>query len=159
MLNFYRRFIPSAARSQALLNQYLKDNTKKKGTINWSEEANSAFCECKTSVANATLLVHPLENVPLSLTVDASDFANGAVIDQLEHGIWKPLGFYSKKLSPAQVKYSTYDSELLAVYSAIKYFQHFIESKRFNIYTDHKPLTFAFSQKPDKASPRQARSG
>lgn len=84
MLNFYRRFIPNAAQSQALLNEYLGDNTKKKNIINWTEEANSAFCQCKISLANATLLVHPLENVPLSLTVDASDFAIGAVIEQLE---------------------------------------------------------------------------
>lgn len=79
MLNFYRQFIPNAAQSQALLNEYLRDNT-----INCTEEANSAFCQCKTSLSNATLLVHPLENAPLSLTVDASYFAIGAGIEQLE---------------------------------------------------------------------------
>ena len=32
-----------------------------------------------------------------------------------------------------------------------------LEGRQFSIYTDHKPITFAFQQKLDKASPRQAR--
>lgn len=32
-----------------------------------------------------------------------------------------------------------------------------LEGRSSHIYTDHKPLTFAFRQKLDKASPRQAR--
>ena len=32
-----------------------------------------------------------------------------------------------------------------------------LEGKNFTIYTDHKPLIYAFKQKPEKASPRQAR--
>jgi len=32
-----------------------------------------------------------------------------------------------------------------------------IEARRFVIYTDHKPLTFAFRQKPEKCTPRQFR--
>ncbi|KAG8190953.1 hypothetical protein JTE90_010817 [Oedothorax gibbosus] len=32
-----------------------------------------------------------------------------------------------------------------------------LEAREFTLYTDHKPLTFAFRQKNDKCSPRQAR--
>jgi len=32
-----------------------------------------------------------------------------------------------------------------------------VEARRFVIYTDHKPLTFAFRQKPEKCTPRQFR--
>jgi hypothetical protein len=37
---------------------------------------------------------------------------------------WQPLAFFSKKLNPAQHKYSAYDRELLAVYEAVKHFCH-----------------------------------
>jgi cleavage and polyadenylation specificity factor subunit 1 len=43
------------------------------------------------------------------------------------------------------------------VYEAIKYFQHVVEGRPFVIFTDHKPLTYAFQQHRDKCSPRQFR--
>jgi len=54
-------------------------------------------------------------------------------------------------------KYSAVDRELLAIYLAIKHFRHMVEARRFVIYTDHKPLTFAFRQKPEKRTLRQFR--
>lgn len=69
----------------------------------------------------------------------------------------QPLGFYSKRLTDAQKKYSTYDRELLAAYQGVKHFRHMLEARSFVLLIDHKPLTFAFKQKQDKASPRQAR--
>lgn len=46
---------------------------------------------------------------------------------------------------------------MLAIYSAIKYFRHILEGRPFSIFTDHKPIIFAFSQKHEKATPRQFR--
>ncbi|GFX10809.1 transposon Tf2-6 polyprotein [Trichonephila clavipes] len=65
--------------------------------------------------------------------------------------------FYSKKLNETQTRYSTYDRELLGIYLSVKHFKHLLEGNDFVIYTDHKPLTFAFKQKNEKASPRQQR--
>ncbi|GBN45796.1 hypothetical protein AVEN_162358-1, partial [Araneus ventricosus] len=68
---------------------------------------------------------------------------------------WKPLGFFSRKLSTAEQKYSAYDRELLAIFASIKYFRYLLERTKFTILTDHKPITYAFSQKIEKLSPRQ----
>ena len=81
----------------------------------------------------------------------------GAVLQLKVQGNWQPLAFFSKKLSPAQRKYNAYDRELLAIYEAVRHFRHMIEARHFTIYTDHKPLIFAFHQKRDKCSPRQFR--
>lgn len=70
---------------------------------------------------------------------------------------WQPLGFFTKALTTAQKKYSAYDRELLTVYDAVKKFRHILKGVSFVIYTDLKPLTFAFKQKSDKCSPRQFR--
>ncbi|GBM72644.1 hypothetical protein AVEN_117430-2-1, partial [Araneus ventricosus] len=61
------------------------------------------------------------------------------------------------KLNAAERKYSTYDRELLAIYSAIKFFRYFVEGRDFLVFTDHKPLTYAFKQNHEKNSPRQIR--
>ena len=46
---------------------------------------------------------------------------------------------------------------MLAAYAAVKRFRYFVEGRDFTIYTDHKPLTFAFQQDLNKRSPRQFR--
>ncbi|GFV00319.1 retrovirus-related Pol polyprotein from transposon 17.6 [Trichonephila clavipes] len=51
----------------------------------------------------------------------------------------------------------TYDRELLAMYISVKRFRHMLEGRDFIIYTDQKPLMYAFMQNPDKCSPRQWR--
>jgi len=81
----------------------------------------------------------------------------GAVLKQYHQGQWEPLGFFSKKFSSAQRNYSIYDGELQAVYSSLKFFRSMVEGRKLIIKTDHKPLTYAFLQKSDKASPRQIR--
>ena len=88
---------------------------------------------------------------------DASDTAVGAVLQQQINGEWKPIAFFSKRLKPAETRYSTFDRELLAIYLAIKHFQHFFEGRQFQILTDHKPLTFAFNTQSSKLTPRQIR--
>lgn len=50
-----------------------------------------------------------------------------------------------------------YDRELLAMYSTIKHFRHLLEAREFDLLTDHKPLTYAFRQEPEKATSRQFR--
>ena len=93
----------------------------------------------------------------LTLTTDASDNAVGAVLHQIIDEKVQPLGFYSRKLTTAQRNYSAYDRELTAVYQAIQHFKYVLEGREFAIFTDHKPLIFAFKQKNEKASPRRAR--
>lgn len=79
------------------------------------------------------------------------------MLQQQVNGSWQPLGFFSKKLDPTQRNYSAYNRELLAVYAAVKRFRFMLEGRDFFILTDHKPLTFAFRQKAERASPRQCR--
>jgi len=87
----------------------------------------------------------------------ASDVAMGAVVEQRTQQGLQSLGFLSKKLSPAQKKYSPYDRELLTIYSAVKPFRHILEERQFIIYTDHKPITYALNKDILQSSPRQAR--
>lgn len=158
LINYYRRFIPNAAEAQAVLHDLKKGQKKKdKRKIQWTEELKKAFEDCKNQLSAATQLSYPVDGATTSLWVDASDFGMGAVLQQFVNDKWMPLGFFSKKFSETQRRYSTYDRELQAAYSGLKNFQYFLEGQQFSIYTDHKPLSFAFSQRSDKASPRQLR--
>lgn len=159
MLNFYHSFLPKVAEAQIPLNIFLNGSDRKgKTEINWTEESISAFNRCKEILATATLLHFPSPDAHLALVTDCSDFAMGGALHEITPEGAKPLGFFSRKLTAAQQKYSTYDRELLAVYSAIIHFRYMLEARPFIIFTDHKPLTFAFARTDDsKAPPRRLR--
>ena len=93
----------------------------------WTPEAETAFTTVKNVLADTTLLVHPQADGPMCLVTDASDPAVGAVLQQRIESVWSLLAYFSRKLKPAETRYSTFDRELLAIYLAIKHFQHFLD--------------------------------
>lgn len=157
MINFYRRFLKDAAKSQALLHSLLTGSVKGSHPVTLTGDTLKAFEDCKQSLCDATLLAHPNMDAELALVTDASDTTIGGVLQQRTDQEWQPLAFFSRKLNPAQQKYSPYDRELLAIYEAIKHFRHMVEARHFTVFTDHKPISYAFQQRKDKCSPRQFR--
>ena len=148
MINFYHRFIPAAAQLLAPLYAALSTKNKSSKLLQWSEQA---FKSAKTKLSNATMLVHPHPSAITSLTVDASDTAVGAVLQQHIDGCWQPLAFFSKQLLPPEVQ------ELLSLYLGIRHFQYFLDGREFVVFTDHKPLTFCMSKISDPLTNRQQR--
>jgi cleavage and polyadenylation specificity factor subunit 1 len=159
MINFYRNSLKNAAEVQQKLNGYLHNAKKKDRTpIEWTQEAIDAFEKCKIQLKNAVILSHPIPDVPLAIMTDASDTCAGGVLQQFVNNEWRPLGFFSKKFSDAQMRYSTYDKELAAIYMCIKYFRYSVEGRNLTVYTDHKPLTFALTKKVSNSdNPRRLR--
>ena len=151
MINFYRRFIKNAARILAPLY-----NLTKPKKFKWNIDAIKAFEESKEALANAALIAFTASEAPLSLTVDASDTAVGAVLQQKCNTEWLPLGFFSKALTDPQRKYSAFDRELLAIYLGIRHFRYMLDGRPFTVFTDHKPLTTALTSNTER-TPRQFR--
>ena len=148
MVNYYHRFIPHCAAKLTPLNNLL--TAANEGHTRLSTKS-------KQILANATLLVHPDSTAQINITCDASDVAVGGVLQQFLNRMWQPLSFFSKKLNPAETRYSAFDREILAVYATIKHFRHNLEGRNFFVYTDHKPLTFVMSSLTERASLRQTR--
>lgn len=171
MLNFYRRFLPHAAEHQAHLHDALA-GLRGNQPVTWTPTLAKSFEECKAALCTATLLTHPVPDAPLGLFTDASSFAIGAALMQRVDNTWHPLAFFSKKLATpkttpsaasstdettttAPTNLPAYYRELLAIYEAVQHFRHILEAQSCTIYTDHKPLTYAFSQRRDKLPPVQ----
>ena len=157
LVNFYHRFVPSCAQTLQPLHDLLKTAPKGTAPLTWTEATTAAFQSIKDALANATLLVHPQPEAPTCILTDASSSAVGAVLQQRIDDTWCPLAYFSRKLTPAQQKYSTFDRELLAIYLALKHFHYFVEGRDFYVITDHKPLTYALHSRSNTHSPCQAR--
>ena len=108
-------------------------------------------------MVHSTLLHHPQKHASLALTVDASSIAVGGVLEQLIDNVWQPLAFFSRQLRKPETKYSAFDRELLAAYLAVRHFRYYLDGRLFTVFTDHKPLTFAFNKVSDPWSNRQQR--
>jgi hypothetical protein len=137
MVNFYRRFLPGIARTLQSRTEALRGDPK---TLEWPPAVAAAFKAAKATLVAVEPLVHPTPNTVLFLATDASDTQVGVMLQQLVGGSWQPLAFYSKKLSGAGTRYSTFDRELLAAFSTVRHFRLLLEGRRFHLLTDHKPL-------------------
>lgn len=156
MLNYYRRFVPQAAQFQApLIDALVSTNSKGSQPFPWSPELLEHFESCKKSLSNATLLQHPVNNARLGLFTDASSIHIGSCLQQQTGDDWVPLAFFSKKLTPKQAQWPAYYRELLAVYESVQHFRYILEVQHVTIFTDHKPLLYAFVQRREKLPPPQ----
>ena len=136
----------------------MRDSHKNdKRLIPWDSEAESAFEQVKSDLANATLLSHPVRDAPTRLVSDASNFGIGASLEQWLDNALKALAFFSREFPSVQQAYSAYDRELTAIYEAVRHFRYFLEGQVFTIVTDHEPLIYVFSQNTEKIHQRQQR--
>ena len=152
MINFYRRFLPGIAAVLWLLTDALAGTPRQ---LSWDDNMTAAFMQAKERLAKASMLFHPITDAELQVHTDASMRAIAGTIHQVVDGQSQPLGFFSRRTSAAESRYSAYDLELLAIYSTLLKFWHVLEGRRFRIFTDQKPLTSAFLKFRDPASNRQ----
>lgn len=103
VINFYRKCIPGAASLQAPLTTFLTDSKKNDNRpIIWNPDSEKAFEICKKSLAKSTINTFPCSKLPITIHTDASDSAIGGSIEQLKDTQWKPLSFFSRKLSETE---------------------------------------------------------
>ncbi len=154
MINFYRRFIANCAEVAASLTPLTGGPN---GPLEMSNEQLAAFQRLKTSLTDATTLVYPNPDAQLSLMVDASKTAIGAVLNQGEGYHRQPLTFFSKALQPTEQRFRTFERELLVAYLSVQHFRHHAESGSLIIFTDHKPLISAMASYSSKYTEREIR--
>ena len=97
---FYRRFVEGFSR----IAQPLTDLTQiadGKG-FSWGDREQSAFDELKRALTSAPVLAHPDPQRQWTVQTDASGYAIGAVLSQVqEDGTTRPVAFWSQKLNSA----------------------------------------------------------
>ena len=87
----------------------------------------------------------PNQSKPFQIETDASKYATGAVLTQLDsNGDRHLVSFISKTFSPTEHNYEIYDRELLAIIRALDKWQHYIQGSPHTttILLDHKNLTY-----------------
>ena len=139
--NFYWRFIRHFSEIAKPLNDLLKKDQK----FEWTEDCQKSFEDLKKCFTEEPVLMMPNHMKPFQIESDASKYASGAVLTQLNaYGDWHPCAFISKTFSPTERNYEIYDRELLAIIQALEEWRHYIQGSTHStvIYSDHKNLTY-----------------
>ncbi len=86
------------------------------------------------------------------LETDASQHHVAAVLLQYDEKGPRTIGYFSKKLKPAEVRYSTTDREALGIVLACRQFHYYLCGSEFIVRTDHQPIVSVFKQKTKSPS-------
>ena len=100
----------------------------------------------------------PNQAKPFQIECDASKYASGAVLTQIDgNGNRHPCAFISKTFSETERNYEIYDCELLAIIQALEEWRHYIQGSPHTtiILSNHKNLTYY--REAQKLNRRQAR--
>ncbi len=111
-------------------------NGTKKVPWHWDEVHQRAFNHVKATIAKDAVLAYPYYSKVFEIYTDASSKQLGAVITQDN----RPIGFFSRKLSNTQHKYSVTAIELLAIVKTLKEFKGMLWGQNIKVLTDHANL-------------------
>jgi len=78
-------------------------------------------------------------------------------LEQEENGIRRPVAYYSRKLSPAEQRYTTRERECLAVKQCLLVWRHYLLGAPFTVRSDHESLKWLQTQNVDTLSDRLLR--
>ncbi|MBW0488465.1 hypothetical protein O181_028180 [Austropuccinia psidii MF-1] len=108
----------------------------------FNEEALSKFQILKKAFTTAPILSHLNPSLPAIVETDASDYALGAVLSQVNDSDKLPIAYDSFKLLPAELNCEIHDKELLGIAWALKRWRAFLLSlsNSFEVLTDQSSL-------------------
>ncbi|KAL5596445.1 uncharacterized protein BROUX77_007129 [Berkeleyomyces rouxiae] len=142
--NFYRCFVPEYSTVAAPLTLL----TKKDQPFKWEDEQLRSFEALKKALVSAPLLATFDPDLPTIVEADASGWAlGGSLRQQGADSLWRPVAYFSRKLSPAEVNYPIHDKEMLAIHSCLRAWRSYLAGIPFEVHTDHQNLLYFQKQR------------
>jgi hypothetical protein len=146
--NFYQRFIEGYSRVAGPLTDLLKTTGpgKPTGPFQMGPKALEAFAALKQRFMGAPMLRHYDPALPTQLETDASGYGISGILSQLfgtgTEAKWHPIAFFSKKMTPVQLRYDTHDKELMAIVLAMEHWGQYLRgvTQSIRVRTDHNNL-------------------
>jgi transposase InsO family protein len=138
LANYFGDFIKGLAATAEPLYTLLRKNVH----WSWTSAHETAFQEIKRALAAEPILRPPDITRPFHLRPDASDYAVGAALLQVDgNGVPYAVQFGSRLLNGAQRNYSATGRECLAVIHFLDKWRFIIGDQKVYILSDHSALT------------------
>ncbi|GFT24489.1 retrovirus-related Pol polyprotein from transposon 17.6 [Trichonephila clavipes] len=149
---YFRKFIQNYSIIAKPLSDLLRDNA----VFHFGPEQQLAFQTLRQKLSENPVLHIFKQGAKLELHTDASKFGYGAILlQQSDDNKLHPVHYFSKKTTPQEEKYSSYELEVLAVIESLKKFRNNLVGNKFKIVTDCSAFQKTMSKK--QLTPKIAR--
>ena len=109
----------------------------------WNEDCSKSHSELIQALTSYPILRQPDFAKSFILSTDASGYALGAILSQLdENNKEVVIAYASRLLKGAEVHYSITELECLAVIFGVKQYRCYLYGNHFKIITDHSALNY-----------------
>ncbi|GBM81746.1 Retrovirus-related Pol polyprotein from transposon 17.6 [Araneus ventricosus] len=133
LTGYFRKFIPAYSK----IAKPLSDLIRSDNPFVFEQPQIEAFEKLKKLLTESLVLSIFQQGKTTELHTDASQQGYGAVLlHEAEDGKLRPVQYMSKKTTPAEEKYSSYELEVLAVVNALRKFRTYLMGNHFKIITD-----------------------
>ncbi|CAH2083323.1 unnamed protein product [Euphydryas editha] len=141
---FFRRFIKDYALIAAPLSELLKKNNE----WNWGETQNNSFLSIKALLSERPVLAlyDPLAETQLHTDASKHGLA-GILLQRNLNDIFQPVSYFSRKTTPEEQKYHSYELETLAIITSLSRFRVYLVGIKFTILTDCNAIRSTFTKR------------
>jgi hypothetical protein len=131
LTGYYRKFVEHYGALARPLTNLLHQKVFK-----WTEATQEAFDRLKQAMVSTPVLAFPDFSKEFIVETNACDTGIGAVLTQEGH----PIAYFSKGLSIANQRLSTYEKEFITVLMAVDKWRSYLHRNPFIIKTGHQSL-------------------
>lgn len=146
-VSYFRRFIKNFATIMAPLNELTK--SEESVIKRWGPDHQKAFDEIKRSLMMAPVLAPPKFDREFIVETDASKVAVAGCLLQKYGDGEHPIGYVSRKLNPAEQRYTTAEMEALAIVYSLGKFKPYIEGNKITIVRTDNSVACSLLRKRD----------
>ena len=114
--------------------------TRKGAVFAWTPERQEVFMKLKSCLLQAPILGFPTEDDRFILDTDASLFAVGGILNQLQGDREVVIAYVSRSLRLSQRRYCTTRREMLAAVTMCTHCHSYLRGTQFTLHTDHSSL-------------------
>lgn len=145
LTSYFRKFIKNFAQLASPIMQLLK----KDSTWVWGPEQDNAFQVLKSKLIDRPVLAIYDHDAETELHTDASKDGVGGILLQRckDSGFLRPIAYCSRRTSPEEKHYHSYELETLAVIRSLEKFRVYLLGREFKIVTDCSALRSTFMKR------------
>jgi hypothetical protein len=136
LASYFRKFVPKYSEITKPLYKLTLNNKN----MNWTEKHEQIRQKIISILTNAPVIIMFDPNYPIELHTDASSDGYGAILMHKVEDKNRVVEYYSRRTSPTEATYQSYELETLAIVKAVKHFRRYLYGREFLVVTDCNSL-------------------